>query len=192
VCSAPARSAAGEWPPSAPGLATLTGARAGRVPTGAARPSALLDAPERAGRRLPGAPAPPPRGRRDARLGDVGLAPAGVVGGVLAEHDLGRRVDHLLHHLGQLQHGELGRVADVERARVRAVHDAHHACRRAARAAAHGPRGAAGRAPASARPRTQRDAVQAGRAAAGGQAPSASRPLLFHYARRCPTSGTLC
>jgi len=105
------------------------------------RPSA------RASRQARGAPAPrrtapsapagggPARrrapGRRAARLGDVRLAAAGVVGGVLAEHDLGRRVDHLLHHLGQLQHRELGRVADVERARVRAVHDAHHACRRA-------------------------------------------------------------
>ena len=39
------------------------------------------------------------------------------------------RVDHLLHHLRQLHHGELARVADVEGADVViVVHDPHHAC----------------------------------------------------------------
>ena len=66
---------------------------------------------------------------RGACLGDVGLAARGVVGGVFLVHNLGVGVDHLLHHLGQLQHGELCGVANVEGPRVRPIHHAHHACR---------------------------------------------------------------
>lgn len=63
-----------------------------------------------------------------ACLGDVRLAAGGVVGGVLLVHDARVGVDHLLDNLGQLQHGELRGVADVEGARVWAVHHPHHAC----------------------------------------------------------------
>ena len=62
------------------------------------------------------------------RLGDVGLAAGGVIRGVLLVHNGGIWVDDLLDHLGQLQHGELRGVANVEGARVGAIHHPHHAC----------------------------------------------------------------
>ena len=54
--------------------------------------------------------------------GDVRLALVRVVGGVGAEHDARAPVDGLLHHLGQLQHRELARVPQVERAHVLLLH----------------------------------------------------------------------
>ena len=55
-------------------------------------------------------------------LGDVRPPPPGVVRGVFLEHGGRRRVHHLLHLLGELHHGELARVSDVDGAGVLAVH----------------------------------------------------------------------
>eukprot|EP00197_Chlamydomonas_leiostraca_P003887 CAMPEP_0202867288 /NCGR_PEP_ID=MMETSP1391-20130828/9101_1 /ASSEMBLY_ACC=CAM_ASM_000867 /TAXON_ID=1034604 /ORGANISM="Chlamydomonas leiostraca, Strain SAG 11-49" /LENGTH=416 /DNA_ID=CAMNT_0049547319 /DNA_START=82 /DNA_END=1333 /DNA_ORIENTATION=+ len=65
--------------------------------------------------------------QRALDLGDVGLALAGVVRRVLAEHNLRLGVDHLLDQVGQLQHRELAGVAHVEGARVRPLHHGDHA-----------------------------------------------------------------
>lgn len=55
-------------------------------------------------------------------LGNVGLALVGVILSVGTELDGGIGVDGVLHHLGQLQHGELARVAKVEGPDVLPIH----------------------------------------------------------------------
>ena len=47
-------------------------------------------------------------------LRDVGLPDLGVVDGERLEHDLALRVREPLDRLRELQHGQLGRVADVD------------------------------------------------------------------------------
>ena len=63
------------------------------------------------------------------RAADVGLALLRVVVRQGLEDQLGARAGELDHHLGQLQHRELVRVAEVDRPgeRVRGVHQPHQA-----------------------------------------------------------------
>jgi hypothetical protein len=57
--------------------------------------------------------------------GDVGLALVGVILGVFTELDLCVRVNGVLDNLGQLQHGELARVTQVEGANMLTFHQPH-------------------------------------------------------------------
>jgi hypothetical protein len=58
-------------------------------------------------------------------MGDVGLALVRVILGVFTELDLCVRVNGVLDNLGQLQHGELAGVTQVERANVIPFHQPH-------------------------------------------------------------------
>lgn len=57
--------------------------------------------------------------------GDVGLALVRVVLRVGSELDACVGIDGLLHHLGQLQHGELPWVSQVERTHVLPFHQSY-------------------------------------------------------------------
>mmetsp|Transcript_19501 Transcript_19501/g.46566 ORF Transcript_19501/g.46566 Transcript_19501/m.46566 type:complete len:211 (+) Transcript_19501:209-841(+) len=68
---------------------------------------------------------PPKKG---LRFCDIRLSPVGVVTRVLHKDNVCFGVDNLLHQLGKLKHGELTRVAEVDRPHnFIVVHHLHHA-----------------------------------------------------------------